>query len=196
MVNRLGIALCGLAPNNESMTRKLLILVHPGSACGSSNESIGRDVARACREEMAREIDAWEGDFLVLDGFLSDELAHYPMFGGAIDRAVARNAAAGHYAVRERGCDAEEPYTADTVRRLILEGKINPSMSVKLTGASYDPKDEEGCVNGVYDVLEAAGFRSLDVLDSAVPVLGEHDDDLWPSSDDDEDIDAVASPMP
>lgn len=159
------------------MTRNLLVLVHPGSCCGSANDLIGRDLAQAARQDIARDLKNWEGDLLVLDGFLSDELPHYPMFAAAIDEAVARNRAAGHWAVREHGCDAEEPYTHQTVARLLAESKMVPDTMVKLTGASYDPADECGCINGVYDQLEAAGFRSLEVLDSCVAMPGDYDDE-------------------
>jgi hypothetical protein len=152
------------------MTRKLLIMVHPGSACGSADFNVGQDLAPAFRHEMIRDLDGWNGDILVLDNFLGDELSSYPDFERAIIEAVARNSAEGHYAAREFGCDNFDPHTSATLSRLIREGVLDPAAPVRLTGSSYDPDDLEGCVNGVYDTLAAAGFRDIEVLDSAMPI--------------------------
>lgn len=70
---------------------RVLVLVHPGSACGSANFNIGKFEARAARDALCSELDNWRGDVLVIDGELSDELEFYPSFDLAIRDCLQRN---------------------------------------------------------------------------------------------------------
>ncbi len=40
---------------------RVLVVVHPGSACGSANFNIGQFEARSAREELADELTRWDG---------------------------------------------------------------------------------------------------------------------------------------
>lgn len=98
---------------------KILIMVHPGSACGSAEFNIGRDDARAGRIALAEEMADWHGPVIVIDSDLSDELGGYPVYAGAIEACLDRNAP---YAVRvgphEDPCRAlTDPVVIDLMSR-------------------------------------------------------------------------------
>lgn len=139
---------------------KTLILVHPGSLCGSANFNLGRVEARAVRDAVVADLRVWDGNVLVLDGFLSDELDDYPDLQSAIDEAVARAAGFG------RRIEADDPEHADLAVAFLQEQALPADVQVSLTGAWYDPTDESGCVNATRDALAAAGYSELIVLDS------------------------------
>jgi hypothetical protein len=66
------------------MTQKLLVIVHPGSACGSADFNLGKFEARAARDTLRGAIEDWEGGVIVIDGELSDELEHVPSLARAM----------------------------------------------------------------------------------------------------------------
>lgn len=143
----------------------VLILVHPGSACGSASATLGRQTAKCYREEIARDLKAHQGDVLVLDGDLSDELPQYPEFNKAIQDAVLRT----KYSMRQFACDNVGVHFTVLLPEIIRASAWNDPARFRfdITGAWYYANNESGCVNGVYEVLHELGF-SCDVLDSAV----------------------------
>ena len=76
--------------NHAYSSNPILVLVHPGSACGSADMNLGKFEARAARAELAYELDYWHGTLLVIDGELSDELPWYPQLDRAITECLAR----------------------------------------------------------------------------------------------------------
>lgn len=152
---------------------KVTILVHPGSACGSADFNLGKYEARAGREGLVHDMEATDGDVFVIDGSLSVELPEHPGLDGAIAKALADAAARGDRQARIMGSDDEEFNQCDAARELISRYSLLPERhSIVLTGAWYDPDDEEGCVNSVYDVFSEAGF-SVDVSDNALSIDGD-----------------------
>lgn len=140
--------------------RHVLVLVHPGSACGSANFNLGRDEARAARQGLTRGINTWDGDFLVIDGALSSELSSYPMLEESILKALARSAAAGHVAERAYGCDSEDYDQTKCIQDLVRRHGYSPSEATfEVTGAWLHP-EKEGCVGSVIQTLEALGFKA------------------------------------
>lgn len=145
---------------NRAAAMKTLILVHPGSLCGSANFNLGRVEARAVRDAVVADLRAWAGNVLVLDGLFSDELDDYPDLQSAIDEAVARAPVFG------RRIDADDPEHADLAVAFLQQQALPADVEVSLTGAWYDPTDASGCVNATRDALAAAGYSRLIVLDS------------------------------
>ncbi|NDV52952.1 hypothetical protein [Salipiger sp. PrR003] len=95
----------------NSEKAKALVLVHPGSMCGSAAMQIGRGRANELRKAVLKEVSEHSGPLVVIDGFLSGELS--PQENDLIMEALQRNAEQGHFARRFWGCDGgEEPFAA------------------------------------------------------------------------------------
>lgn len=62
----------------------MLVVVHPGSACGSADFNLGLIEGSRVRERLARTILGWTDEIVVVDNDLSDELETYAMLGLAI----------------------------------------------------------------------------------------------------------------
>lgn len=148
---------------------KLLVLVHPGSTCGSADFHHGRSYATAERAALAALLDGWTGGLLVVDSDLSDEIASYPLLAAAIDAALDRAETTGHSSRLLAG-DAQDDYDGTDwvpqVREHVLSTGVRNAV---ITGAWYHEDDDHGCVNAVYDVLHEAGL-SVEVHDSAFPI--------------------------
>jgi hypothetical protein len=159
---------------SEPELRTVLILVHPGSACGSANYNLGPQLAASHREQLAHDLSQWTGDMLVIDGELSDELRG-PAFrhlGHAITNALGRSRAAGFRTRRSWGCDNVPPHQTDRVRAWIEDGTLDPkTMQISLTGAWYT-EDGGGCVGDVQKALVNAGF-DVSIRGSVVRELDE-----------------------
>lgn len=135
---------------------RVLVLVHPGSACGSANYHLGRQVASACRAEMTSLLDSWCGGVIVLDGDLSDELPDYPIFRAAIENALHRARCRGCASIRAIAQDPDQVrVVGDLVENLAM---IDAEFVV--TGAWYDPTDESGCVNSVVCELKRRDLKT------------------------------------
>lgn len=148
-----------------------LVLVHPGSACGSANLHLGRLEARAARDRLASDLRAWTGPVLVIDGEFSDELGSFPMFQDAIDGCLARSRAAGHFAARVMGDDPDHELRAKELCAIKFE--YVPVFEV--TGAWHMPNAGGGCVGTTVQVLREHGFEAA-VADSALdPDEGQDD---------------------
>ncbi len=146
--------------------REVMVVVHPGSACGSADFNMGEAQARECRARLVGDLDAWSGAVAVVDGSLSEELGdrRYRGLGAAVDAALAR---AGAERATVWACD-EEGLT-ERAAGLVAEalGLATERDVVALTGAWYDPVRGHGCVNAVMEGFEALGF-DVRVLPGAV----------------------------
>ncbi len=150
--------------------RTLLIVVHPGSCCGSADFNCGDSAAEAAREILAGDLDDWAGALAVIDGDLSSELRlrKYRGLGAALEGALERAAAAGQPAIRIRGGDEDEfDQVAAALSLAESLGLASGAWKVEVTGAWYDPAGSEGCVNSVVEALAATGV-STTVRPSAV----------------------------
>lgn len=150
--------------------RTLLIVVHPGSCCGSADFNCGDEAAEDARDILADDLDEWTGAVAVIDGDLSSDLRQrkYREFGAAIEGALERAAAAGLPAIRIRGGDEDE--FDQVAAALSLCGSLclaSSAWKVEVTGAWYDPSGSEGCVNSVVEALAKAGVSAA-VRPSAV----------------------------
>lgn len=152
----------------------ILVLVHPGSACGSANFHMGRDEARGARDCLAHELKNWRGGVIVLDGDLSDELPSYPVFAGAIDAALTRARTEGHVAIRTM---ASDPDQMRVIKELVQHlGDPTQRAAFTVTGAWYHP-EKRYCVGSVIDALREIGCTA-EVCESAVCLEQDPEEDL------------------
>lgn len=146
--------------------RKILILVHPGSLCGSARSMIGKYEADAARDLILHEVQTHSGGLIVIDGSLSDELSRAE--NDLIDLALMRNEAEGYVAMRLWGCDSGEPPYADwqsfgMARQDAVFDSQQDAIStvahkfagrnVIVTGAWASVDGSTGCVCSVVDAL-------------------------------------------
>ena len=146
---------------------KALVLVHPGSMCGSADMQIGRDRATELRKAVLKEVSEHSGPLVVIDGFLSDELSSEE--DTLIMEALKRNAAQGYFARRLWGCDSgEEAYTswvafgADVGEQTEFEGQEAAAETfahhlaakeIRVSGAWATDDLSSGCATSVLVVL-------------------------------------------
>lgn len=141
----------------------ILIIVHPGSACGSADFNLGAAAAEA-RHALAHEIRRWTGHVMIVDGELSSDLDVYPQIGLAIENAIDDAASRGRRASRVLACD----FTREEWPRIAAEhfAERHPgSNDVVLTGAWVEP-DGGGCVPAMAGALAAQ--RSVTISPSAL----------------------------
>lgn len=151
---------------------RMLVIVHPGSACGSADMNIGRYNADYLRAEMTGLILSWDGGVVVIDSDLSDELNEtwrrsYRELGEAIEQAVERAQTQGKLALRVVANDFGEYTQMEAIRDIVQTHQWDPAkLNVTLTGA-WVHDDGQGCVHSVREVLEELGFspRIEDAMD-------------------------------
>lgn len=147
------------------MKEAILIIVHPGSACGSANFNIGRTEANLAREALVMDMKSHEGPVVVVDGELSDELKHYPNLDKALREVIEVQENTGFLCSRIVADDNTEGDWPEDVAQHVAS-RFKPQ-KVNITGAWYYPDDSGGCVNAVYDALNAKGYL-CEILESAV----------------------------
>jgi hypothetical protein len=162
-----------------------LILVHPGSMCGSARMQLGKREADMARADVLDRVASHEGALLVIDGALSDEISSAE--NGVIDAAVLRAAEAGHISGRVWGCDSgESPFPAwsgfrTDAGQLIFEGQeqaatdlapVLPAAPVMVTGAWAGSNEDDGCVNSVANAVRAVlGREALVGIDETALLM-------------------------
>lgn len=142
------------------MTVSVLVVVHPGSACGSADFNLGEALARGRRDRLIREISAWTSGVIIIDGELSDELERppYARLGTTLKNALTRAASAGFVGTRVMG---DDPTQMRVIRRTVESlGIDKPDAAFVVTGAWYDA-DGSGCVGSVVDALRADGYYAV-----------------------------------
>lgn len=148
-----------------SAQQTILVVVHPGSACGSADFNHPGDATME-RNFLAKDIAAWPGGIIVIDGALSDELGErrYHALAAAIDTTLNRARAAGLVAIRKNG---DDPRQVRVMQRLVRQLGLTPQTTrFDLTGA-WVHADGDGCVGSVVDMLRSLGFTA-DIRDSAL----------------------------
>ena len=152
------------------MENALLIVVHPGSLCGSADMYL-RGWAEGTRGSIAAEIARWQGAVAIVTGDLDDELdlPKYSTLKEALAKATFRTYGA--------------PFN-DTLRsaaaRIAKHFGLTKGAQVVVTGA-WNDHDGTGCVTCVADALKRRGF-GIDISDNAPasdadPDDGDGDDD-------------------
>lgn len=150
--------------STQSPLTPLLIIVHPGSLCGSADFNLGRDEAKQVRKRIQAELASWSGSVLVLHGDLSDELANYPALESAIEDSVCR---ASKSALRFGGfgveVDADDPDHSEIALQEMDNLGVSKDAPILISGAWFDPTEKSGCINALRDCLAAAEYQSLEV---------------------------------
>jgi len=148
--------------------KEVLILVHPGSACGSANFNLGKTSAASGRDGLILDLELSAGHVFVIDGEFSDEIENYEKFCAAINDALKRAHDRGDFAERIMGDDNDDFNQVAAAQTLIKRhGLSTTKHHVLLTGAWFDPDGKHGCVNSVYEVFSQLGF-TVDVMDGAL----------------------------
>lgn len=149
----------------KPIENKILVLVHPGSACGSATYNIGRQSANKARDGLCHELRTWMGGVIVLDGELSDELQSYPELNSQIDSALQRAKADGQVSIRRM---ADDPDQVDEIKRIVNELGARTA-SYMVSGAWYQSTDGGGCVGSVIDALREIDCEA-EVSDYAIDI--------------------------
>jgi hypothetical protein len=171
-----------------------LILVHPGSMCGSARSRLGRAEADAARAEVLERVRSHQGPLFVIDGALSDELSRAETL--LIDQAVASALSSGQVAGRVWGCDSgERPYPSwsglrSDGGRLLFDGQEEAAadvapllrdMTVLVTGAWAGSNEGSGCVNSVANAIrEVLGREARVGIDETALLMPEEFEDPEP----------------
>ena len=158
----------------------ILVITHPGSACGSADFNLGGDgsLSRSYREGMTEQFNSWQGGVIVLSGEFDDELRRpkYRSFGNAIDALLSRTRAAGNVSIRKL---APDPENAKAITKLLSE-PANRGSEYICTGAWWYGGDD-GCVGAT-----AAAIRAMDspaaISDTVVTEEGVSAYDSWDES--------------
>jgi hypothetical protein len=143
--------------------RHLLLVVHPGSCCGSADFNCGEEIAAAIRDALTADLDGWNGAVAVIDGDLSLELRQraYRGLGAALETALERAAGSGLPAIRIRGCSMEDFNQVRAAASLADSLALGAGdWNVEVTGAWYEPDGTEGCVNSVVEALARVGVSA------------------------------------
>jgi hypothetical protein len=172
---------------------EVLVLVHPGSMCGSARMFLGKSEADGARSAVLEEVAAHLGPIVVIDGFLSDELTSTEQ--AIIDEALSSNADAGHLAVRLWGCDAgEAPYPGWAPFGASMEGAVFEGQEKAATAIAPRLADHRIFVTGAWATEDLSSGCASSVLVALREALGdaaevEHSDNVLyepdPSLDDD-----------
>lgn len=132
-----------------------MILVHPGSTCGSADFNLGIE-AGALREALAAEVQAWPHDMMIVYDALSDELEHYAVLGLVIENAKERS---GRRVIDEKACDQTGAHWPEIVRSRFTQEWPEGPYKITVTGAWYSDDGSAGCVNSVAQALNGHDIK-------------------------------------
>ncbi len=142
----------------------ILVIVHPGSACGSADFQIGKYDAEAARDGLRHQFDRWNGGVIVLEGELDDELSDrwYRHLGESISAVLARAKASGQVSLKRKAFDPDQ---VSVIKNILKEPACRSDRFV-VTGA-WAYADGTGCVNSVLEAINSVGL-SAEVSDMAL----------------------------
>lgn len=156
----------------------LLIMVHPGSACGSLNSAFGRSGGGAYRDGLVIDLNNSKGGVLVVDGELSDELPHYSEFDAAIKNALQRAEAGKFPFGRIMADDQSHQWVGKVIKTVRSMGYVATD-KISVSGIWVGTREgygvNSGCVTAVYKGLRRAGYVRAEISDWAIPDVDEYD---------------------
>lgn len=148
--------------------KKLLVVVHPGSACGSADFNMGHVDAAIARDALSKDIEKWHDDMIIVDGSLSDELDLYARLGLAIVNAGDRISHLGGRFKRIVACDmTAEQWPNLAVGEILKTWDLGSDDEIVITGAWVEPNDE-GCVMAVHKLLSVKTNAAIRISDHAL----------------------------
>lgn len=142
----------------------ILIVVHPGSLCGSMDFNLGFHQAGKLRRLIIDELNNHNGNLIILDEHLSEELNSYEMLNQALLNCLRRSACHG-LSIR---AFAQDPDHGDICASILKSHAVNLDANIVVTGAWFDINNRFGCVNHAYDILSANKFSNLSISKFAV----------------------------
>ena len=140
------------------MNNDILILVHPGAACGLANVQ-NKTKADAERDGMCRELAEWKGGILVIDNENSEDISAYPKLNTAIRNAVDGATRRGSPAARIFASAKISKDWTGLISKAIRAWGPKPDTYFEVTGAWYYLRTNEGAVNVVYDLILLMGYQ-------------------------------------
>jgi hypothetical protein len=133
---------------------RTLIVVHPGSVCGSADFNLGGVKAAQAREKLSNTLFSWKGDVLVIDGELSRELDYYPLPSLAI-----KNKSDTGKVKRTIACSLNDENWVEKACGFISKN-VTQETPVLLTGAWHEQNGESGCINAIEKILNDMGYKT------------------------------------
>jgi len=119
-----------------------LVIVHPASACGSADFSLGPDAAASDRARLIGTIERWRGPSVVIDNDLTPELQVYEPLCVAL-RSLDDP-------IRVDACATE----ADWVRKAFTTIEDTGLRRFVMTGAWHHPDDHSGCIDAITSMMD------------------------------------------
>lgn len=168
-------------PSAPTSPPNVMVVVHPGSCCGSADFNLGYQTAEAYRTALQSDLDAWNGPLVVIHGELSDELPRYPALNSALQGCMARatQQKQGWSFVAD---DNTLPPHPVAFMRFLKRAGFPKGTWFRITGAWHHRDDSAGCVNSIYDAAQKMGYNA-DVRDSAFDIDGDDPDDDYEDED-------------
>lgn len=137
-------------PVREAQVAKpLMVIVHPGSLCGSYHASPVFDEKNLTA--LLQEIQNWSGEFAVVHGELSDELEAFKDVGQAIAK-VAQSGVARDYEAGATGSELRA-----VARKIAKDAQAAARSQVMVTGAWGEA---DGCARTVFNELVRLGVKA------------------------------------
>lgn len=161
----------------------LLIIVHPGSCCGSVDHNLGKYAGRAYREGVVNDIEGWNGAILIVDSEASEECENswYGNIGRAMTNAIHRAETQGFPAARVFGDDDLTPNWVGKVTQAVRDMGFNAADRIVITGAWVGTEEgfgeDSGCVTAVFNALQQSQYMKVSISDNAIPDVDEYDRD-------------------
>lgn len=143
----------------QGRPKRILVVVHPDSACGSADFNLGNDEAATDRAKLIADLNGWRGGVIILYGGLRDELSlrAYKPLQTALVSVLDRAKASQQIAISRIAID---PAQRKVMQQIIPKLALDPKTRFFLTGAWFHIDDSSGCVGDVLDVLRSAGFTA------------------------------------
>jgi len=159
----------------------ILVVVHPGAACGSADFVLGSWDAADARDNLIREANKWEGGVIVLQDSAMHEtgqagLESWERWGDALKALVSRAKASGLVAIEQPAYNETPPHHDEVIRALLANPK-NRGTNYVVTGAWVFSDESGGCVLDVYSAIIRLGYKA-EISEDALR------DNVW--TDDDE----------
>ena len=126
--------------------KSVLVIVHPGSACGSADFNLGSTEAAEARYALGRTIHNWQGPAVVLNNEFKGELSFYAQIGLALSSL--------RDPIEVDACASDPRWTE--IARSTLTGSAGEHFV--LTGAWHHPADRSGCIDAVSGILDEEGL--------------------------------------
>lgn len=126
--------------------KEVLVVVHPGSACGSADFSMGLEAAALARYDLGRTIHQWNGDSIIISNEFHAETDTYAQIGLALQGL--RDPILIDACASREGWDEE---AFQTIRSM-------PADRFIITGAWHHPDQRSGCVDAIAAKMEEAGM--------------------------------------